>query len=135
MFLLGYIQYSDTWRTVIKGTKRVTNIFRKQWCRSMEKSFCINQNVSEDIYTILYILVLWLETRLLKFRIVFLWIILIYTWITLLNNINYWVFVDLANSNVVKDYLVLEAILNWWFLGKLLNDSLSFPECRDALHQ
>lgn len=50
MFLLGYIQYSDTWRTVIKGTKRVTNIFRKQWCRSMEKSFCINQNVSEDIY-------------------------------------------------------------------------------------
>lgn len=135
MFLLGYIQYSDTWRTVIKGTKRVPNIFRKQWCRSMEKSFCINQNVSEDIYTILYILVLWLETRLLKFRIVFLWIILIYTWITLLNNINYWVFVDLANSNVVKDYLVLEAILNWWFLGKLLNDSLSFPECRDALHQ
>lgn len=135
MFLLGYIQYSDTWRTVIKGTKRVTNIFRKQWCRSMEKSFCINQNVSEDIYTILYILVLWLETRLLKFQIVFLWIILIYTWITLLNNINYWVFVDLANSNVVKDYLVLEAILNWWFLGKLLNDSLSFPECRDALHQ
>lgn len=135
MFLLGYIQYSDTWRTVIKGTKRVPNIFRKQWCRSMEKSFCINQNVSEDIYTILYILVLWLETRLLKFRIVFLWIILIYTWITLLNNINYWVFVDLANSNVVKDYLVLGAILNWWFLGKLLNDSLSFPECRDALHQ
>ena len=58
MFFFGNIEYSETWKIVIKGTKRVTDIFRKQLCRDMEKSFCINQNLSENTYFLIWSLVI-----------------------------------------------------------------------------
>lgn len=48
MSLFGNVKYSEAWRIVIKGTKRVTAIFRKQLCRDRKKSFCINQNLCEN---------------------------------------------------------------------------------------
>lgn len=57
MFFFGNIEYSETWKIVIKGNKRVTDIFRKQLCSDMEKSFCINQTLSENTYFLIWSLV------------------------------------------------------------------------------